>query len=170
MCWGVFLWGVDCLEYSSQLLLPFRHCYYFLSLNLKTSCIVGSIQVSSIKTVSWHHLRYSVCVHAKSLQSCPTLCNPMDCSPPGSSVHGTFQARTLEWVAISYSNSYAWEYTTFQAPFIRETFLLHCMILKPLWKSLGHWNEDLFLGSVSLHWSWCLSQSQHHMVLIHVLL
>ena len=40
---------------------------------------------------------------AKSLQSCPTLCNPMDCSLPGFSVHGILQARTLEWVAISFS-------------------------------------------------------------------
>ena len=36
-------------------------------------------------------------------QSCPTLCNPVDCSPPGSSVHGILQARILEWVAISFS-------------------------------------------------------------------
>ena len=36
-------------------------------------------------------------------QSCPTLCNPMDCSPPGSSVYGILQARILEWVAISFS-------------------------------------------------------------------
>ena len=36
-------------------------------------------------------------------QSCPTLCDPMDCSPPGSSVHGIFQARVLEWVAITVS-------------------------------------------------------------------
>ena len=36
-------------------------------------------------------------------QSCPTLCNPIDCSPPGPSVHGILQARTLEWVAISFS-------------------------------------------------------------------
>ena len=36
-------------------------------------------------------------------QLCLTLCNPMDCSPPGSSVHGIFQARILEWVAISFS-------------------------------------------------------------------
>ena len=40
---------------------------------------------------------------AKSLQSCPTLCDPVDCSPPGSSVPGILQARTLEWVAISFS-------------------------------------------------------------------
>ena len=39
-------------------------------------------------------------MHAKSLQSCPTLSDPMDCSPPGSSVHGIFQARVLEWTAI----------------------------------------------------------------------
>ena len=39
---------------------------------------------------------------AKSLQSCPTLRNPIDCSPPGSSTHGIFQARTLEWGAISF--------------------------------------------------------------------
>ena len=38
---------------------------------------------------------------AASLQSCPTLCNPMDCSLPGFSIHGILQARTLEWVAIS---------------------------------------------------------------------
>ena len=42
---------------------------------------------------------------AKSLQSCPTLCDPIDCSPPGSPVPGILQARTLEWVAISFSNS-----------------------------------------------------------------
>ena len=43
------------------------------------------------------------CLCAKSLQSCPTLCDPIDCSPPGSSVHGILQARILEWVAISFS-------------------------------------------------------------------
>ena len=42
---------------------------------------------------------------AKSLQSCPTLCNPIDGSPPGSPVPGILQARMLEWVAISFSNA-----------------------------------------------------------------
>ena len=41
---------------------------------------------------------------AKSLQSCPTLCDPIDGSPPGSPVPGILQARTLEWVTISFSN------------------------------------------------------------------
>ena len=40
---------------------------------------------------------------AKSLQLCLTLCNPMDCSPPGSSIHEIFQARVLEWGAITFS-------------------------------------------------------------------
>ena len=43
--------------------------------------------------------------YAKSLQSCPTLCDPIDGSPPGSPVPGILQARTLEWVAISFSNA-----------------------------------------------------------------
>ena len=47
-------------------------------------------------------------VAAKSLQSCLTLCDPIDGRPPGSPVPGILQARTLEWVAISFSNSWKW--------------------------------------------------------------
>ena len=43
---------------------------------------------------------------AKSLQSCPTLCDPIDGGPPGSPVPGILEARTLEWVAISFSNAW----------------------------------------------------------------
>ena len=46
---------------------------------------------------------------AKSLQSCPTLCDPIDGIPPGSPVPGILQARTLEWVAISFSNAWKWK-------------------------------------------------------------
>ena len=46
---------------------------------------------------------------AKSLQSCLTLCDPTDSSPPGSPVSGILQARTLEWVAISFSNAWNWK-------------------------------------------------------------
>ena len=45
----------------------------------------------------------------KSLQSCPTLCDPVDGSPPGSPIPGILQARTLEWVAISFSNTWKWK-------------------------------------------------------------
>ena len=46
---------------------------------------------------------------AKSLQSCPTLCDRSDSRPPGSPVPGILQARTLEWVAISFSNAWKWK-------------------------------------------------------------
>ena len=45
----------------------------------------------------------------KSLQSCPTLCDPIDGSPSGSPVSGILQARTLEWIAISFSNAWKWK-------------------------------------------------------------
>ena len=51
------------------------------------------------------HLPAAAAAAAKSLQSCPTLCDPIDGSQPGSSVPGILQARTLEWVAISFSKA-----------------------------------------------------------------
>ena len=55
----------------------------------------------SLKGTTW-----PTCCSAKSLQSCPTLCDPIDGSPPGSAIPGILQARTLEWVAISFSNAW----------------------------------------------------------------
>ena len=49
--------------------------------------------------------RFSAAADAKSLQLCPTLCDPIDCSTPDSPIPGILQARTLEWVAISFSNA-----------------------------------------------------------------
>ena len=51
----------------------------------------------------------SAAAAAKSLQSCPTLCDPQDSSPPGSPVPGILQARTLEWVTSSFSNAWKWK-------------------------------------------------------------
>ena len=56
-----------------------------------------------ICTITYFYLHAAVA--AKSLQSCLTLCDPIDSSPPGSPVPGILQARTLEWVAISFSNT-----------------------------------------------------------------
>ena len=53
------------------------------------------------------HMRHAAA--AKSLQSCPTLCDPRDSSPPGSPIPRILQARTLEWVAISFSNAWKWK-------------------------------------------------------------
>ena len=55
------------------------------------------------------HLSEDIAAAAKSLQSCPTLCDPIDGSPPGSPVPGILQARTLEWVAIAFSNAWKWK-------------------------------------------------------------
>ena len=52
-----------------------------------------------------HIFKKVAAADAKSLQSCPTLCDPIDGSPPGSPVPGILQARTLEWVVISFSNA-----------------------------------------------------------------
>ena len=59
---------------------------------------------------------------AKLLQSCPTLCDPRDGSPPGSPVPGILQARTLEWVAISFSNAWKWKVKEFaqSCPTLRD--------------------------------------------------
>ena len=53
-------------------------------------------------------LLWAGCVHAKLLQSCLTLCDPMDCSPPGSSIHGILQARILEWATMPSSRGSSW--------------------------------------------------------------
>ena len=57
------------------------------------------LSIQRTKIMAFSHIA------AKSLQSCPTLCDPIDGSPPGSPVPGILQARTLEWVAISFSNA-----------------------------------------------------------------
>ena len=62
---------------------------------------------------------------AKSLQSCPTLCNPTDGSPPGSPVPGILQARTLEWVAISFSKAWKWK--------VKMKSLSHVRLLATPW-------------------------------------
>ena len=54
-------------------------------------------------------LNVTATADAKSLQLCPTLCDPVDGSPPGSPVPGILQARTVEWVAISFSNAWKWK-------------------------------------------------------------
>ena len=108
--------------------------------------------------VSWHGAHpcaaAAAAAAAKSLQSCPTLYDPTDGSPPGSTVPGILQARTLEWVAISFSNAWKWKWsrsvsvrlfvtpwtTAYQAPpsmgFSRLTVLIsHCVDHRPI----GSW-------------------------------
>ena len=69
----------------------------YISDKLFPKTLAGSCYSPEIK------LSVAPAAAAKSLQSCPTLSDPMDCSLPGSSIHGIFQARVLEWVAIAFS-------------------------------------------------------------------
>ena len=79
------------------LLLSFQF-YYF--------CLIALAQTLS-SMLYWRNERAAAA--AKSLRSCPTLCDPIDRSPPSSPVPAILQARTLEWVAISFSNAWKWK-------------------------------------------------------------
>ena len=68
------------------------------------------------------------CCSAKLLQSCPTLCDSIDGSPPGSPVPGILQARTLEWVAISFSNAWKWE--------VKVKSLSHVQLIATPWTAV----------------------------------
>ena len=96
------------IKEKGELYTPFFICKAVLSLLLESrdsswqrpfQCAYSISNGSSINTLMcW----------AKLLQLCPTLCNPVDCSPAGSSVHGILQARILEWVAMPFSKGYSW--------------------------------------------------------------
>ena len=75
----------------------------------------------------WPYIRFvtHAAASAKSLQSCPTLCDPIDSSPLGSSVPGILQARTLEWVAISFSSAWKWK--------VKVKLLSHVQLLVTPW-------------------------------------
>ena len=67
------------------------------------------LQTDSLPSESLRKFCFNPAAAAKSLQSCPTLCDPIDGSPPGSPVPGILLARTWEWVAISFSNAWKWK-------------------------------------------------------------
>ena len=67
--------------------------------------LVHGVTKTWTRLSNFHFHIYMAAAAAKSLQSCPTLCDPIDGSPPGSPIPGILQARTLEWVAISFSNA-----------------------------------------------------------------
>ena len=92
---------------------------------------------------------------AKLLQSCPTLCDPIDSSAPGSTVLGILQARTLEWVAISFSNAWKWK--------VKVKSLSHVPLLATPWTaayqaplSMGFSRQEYWSGvpfPTNLEWS-----------------
>ena len=96
--------GLQCLSHwTAQEAPPLS----FLSIKSKSSKLFAGVTL---------HFKLDIYATAKSLQSCPTLCDPIDGSPPSSPVPGTLQARILEWVAISFSNAWKWKVTVKSCP------------------------------------------------------
>ena len=79
------------------------------TLNYFWSAFLNYLLLAEFVNNLWFIFLKRAAAAAKSLQSCPTLCDPIDGSPPGSAVPGILQARTLEWVAISFSNAWKWK-------------------------------------------------------------
>ena len=84
------------------LLLRTRHSEYYV-------VVILVFRLSHSSGIADFCILRAAATTAKSLQSCPTLCDPIDGSPPGSPVPGILQARTLEWVAIAFSNASKWK-------------------------------------------------------------
>ena len=77
-------------------------CFFMVSVS-------GGGILPSSRQLLMPEIRPAAAAAAKSLQSCPTLCDPIEGSPPGFPIPGILQARTLEWVAISFSNAWKWK-------------------------------------------------------------
>ena len=104
-----------CKAHKSRTSLLLNHCTDAIpatgkkpndhSTRSKRSFTFGELVLISRKTEPGNCDFYAAAAAAALLQSCPTLCDPIDSSPPGSTIPGILQARTLEWVAISFSNA-----------------------------------------------------------------
>ena len=125
---------------------------YFLIFHILTLC---KLSVEHIKIIPTWMFTMTVCpsyntlpsaaATAKSLQSCPTLCDPIDGSPPGSPVPGILQARTPEWVVISFSNALKWK--------VKVKLLSHVRLLATPWtaayqapQSMGFSRQEYWRG------------------------
>ena len=106
-----------------------------------TNCTAGE-GIRSRGCLNEGALMLDGCCTGRHAQLCPTLCDPKDCSPPGSSVHGILQARILEWIAITFSrgSSQPWDQTHVSCT--GRWFLYHCAT----WEAL----EGCYLGSLLL--------------------
>ena len=85
-----------------------RTWYLKAALHCVCVCVRHSVMSSHLRTWCLKAALQCVCVCVLDIQSCPTLRDPMDCSPPGFSVHGILQATILEWVAIPSSRGSSW--------------------------------------------------------------
>ena len=125
-------------------------------------CMYGKVPL--LFTWNYHNIVNRLC---EVTQSCPTLCDPMDCSLPGTSIHGIIQARILEWVAISFSRGSSWPrdwtcieglhfniWATREAPVQNESFLKK-RNWRPTFQGTG-------LGSIHMQISENLRTHEYH--------
>ena len=139
-CWN---WHQSiCVEslYTVQLSHPYMTTGKTIALTRRT--FVGKVMSLLLNMLS---------AAAKSLQSCPTLCNSIDGTPPGSSIPGILQARTLEWVAISFSNAWKWK--------VKVRSLSSVWLLATPWTaayqappSMGFSRQEYWSGVPLLNW------------------
>ena len=109
-CYGFFLLAAKC-NLTIILLFLLSQTGYSPIFIFSVFLIGGCLEDGEITSI-FHYYNAQAKIPfaaAKSLQSCPTLCNPIDESPPGFPILGILQARTLEWVAISFSNAGKWK-------------------------------------------------------------
>ena len=85
--------------------IPYLSEQFMLLVDCYVSLFLSQLSKHILQKQNEHKVIPAAAAAAKSLQSCLTLCDPMDSSPPGSPIPGILQARTLEWVAISFSNA-----------------------------------------------------------------
>ena len=101
----------------------------YLVRDQRTKFHMPQLKILHAMTEDWRshipQLRPAAAAAAKSLQSCPTLCDPINGSPPGSPIPGILQARTLEWVANSFSNAWKWK--------VKENSLSRVRLLATPW-------------------------------------
>ena len=96
--------GVSYISFISRWVL-YHQCHLGLYSFIISQAPMQEEIICNNLTLSISQISAAVAAAAKSLQSCPTLCDPIDGSPPGSPNPGILQAKTLEWVAISFSNA-----------------------------------------------------------------
>ena len=109
--------------------------------------IISKIRLFFVEVICFHKMAYadthkltSLCLLAA--QSCLTLCDPVDCSPPGSSIHGILQARTLRWAAVSFSRGSFWSRNRIHV-FCTGRWVFYCWATR----------EALIIPNISTYWS-----------------
>ena len=119
LCLCPLLWHSGCFYILANCK---SRCYKYCGICIFWNCQIICSSMFSSRHIMFSGLKFNFLtiqnlvfymVISEVAQLCPTLCNPMDCSLPGSSIHGIFQARVLEWVIISFSRGSSKEYFNF---------------------------------------------------------